>query len=152
MGESASAATGNMHMPRELREERLPYGIVPTLLSAAPVPLGTACFGALAAVVVDRSAQRLTLCVACWYIRMGPTLVGRPLLLRSVGQITCGQFWRFPVDEGLVVVIVPGLDVADRVAALAEREVIVVGVEVSDDGSVAQFGHGLVPFLHQPDC
>ena len=47
MGESDSAATGNMHIPRELREKRLPYGIVLTLLSAAPVPLGTASFGAL---------------------------------------------------------------------------------------------------------
>ena len=47
---------------------------------------------------------------------------------------------------------VPGLDVADRVAALTEGEVVVVGVEVRDDGSVAELGHGGVPFLHQPDC
>jgi hypothetical protein len=30
MEESDSAATGNMHILRELREERLPYGIVLT--------------------------------------------------------------------------------------------------------------------------
>jgi hypothetical protein len=27
-----------------------------------------------------------------------------------------------------------------------------VGVKVRDDDSVAQFGHGGVPFLYQPDC
>ena len=37
-------------------------------------------------------------------------------------------------------------------AALAEGEVVVVGVKVRDDDSVAQFGHGGVPYLHQPDC
>jgi hypothetical protein len=78
--------------------------------------------------------------------------MGRPLLLCSVGQVGFGDFWRVPVDEGLIVAFVPGLDVTDRVAALAEGEVVVVGVEVRDDGPVAQVRHGGVPFLHQPDC
>lgn len=85
-------------------------------------------------------------------MRKGPTRAGRPLLPCSVGKVGFGEFRCVPVDEGLIVAFMPGLDVADRVAALAERKVVVVGVEVRDDDSVAQFGHGGVPYLHQPDC
>ena len=68
----------------------------------------------------------------------GPTRVGRPLLPCLVWKVGFGEFWRVPVDEGLVVLFMPRLDVADRVAALAEGEVVVVGVKVRDDDSVAE--------------
>ena len=79
------------------------------------------------------------------YMREGPTRVGRPLLLCSVGQVGFGEFWRVPVDEGLIVAFMPGLDVADRVAALAEREVVVVRVNVRDDGSWVWAGTHIKP-------
>ena len=90
--------------------------------------------------------------VAARIMRKGPTRVGRPRLLRgSIGHVTFCDLRYVPDDAG-VVEVVPGLDVADGVTLCGEGGVVVVGVEVRGDGSVAEVRHGEVPLLHQPDC
>ena len=49
----------------------------------------------------DCSVHRLTWCAAWWYMRKGPTRVGRPLLLCSVGQVGFGDLRRVPDDAGV---------------------------------------------------
>ena len=86
-------------------------------------------------------------------MRKGPALAGRPLrAFRLVGQLGGGDLRCVPDDAGVIGLAVPGLDVADCVALGGECGVVVVGIEVSDDGSVAEVRHGEVPYLHQPDC
>jgi hypothetical protein len=62
----------------------------------------------------------------------------------SEGAVGFGDLRRVPVDAGGVVVV-PGLDGADRVALGGECVVVVRCVEVSDDRAVAQLGHFGLP-------
>ena len=78
-------------------------------------------------------------------MREGPIRVGRPLVPCSVGQVGFDDLGCVPDDAG-VVEVVPGLDVADGVALCGECAVIVVGIEVRDEGSVAEVRHREVPF------
>ena len=61
------------------------------------------------------------------------------------------RFGRVPDDAGLVM-IVPGLDVADGIALGGECGVVVFGVDVRGDGAIGEMCHDEVPLLHQPDC
>jgi hypothetical protein len=54
----------------------------------------------------------------------------------SVGQVVEGDFWSIPVDETLVVVVVPGLDVVDGVALFDKIGIDRESVEVGNDGAV----------------
>ena len=86
------------------------------------------------------------------YMTIGPTRVGRPLSFAgSEGQVCFSDRGRVPDDAGGVV-IVPGFDVADRIALRGEGGVVVVCVDVRGDGAVREVCHVDVPFLHQPDC
>jgi hypothetical protein len=44
---------------------------------------------------------------------MGPTRSGLAPIAVSEGEIGFSEFWRVPVNEGLIVLFVPGLDVTD---------------------------------------
>ena len=83
-------------------------------------------------------------------MRKGPTLAGRPLAMAE--QFGGGDFWRVPDDAGVIGLAVPGFDVADCVALSGECGVVIVGIEVSDDGSIRLVRHGELPCLYQPDC
>ena len=67
----------------------------------------------------------------------------RPCRRPSVRQVGLGDLRRIPDDEAFgVAVAVPRLDVANRVAAAGEPVVVLVVVEVRNDGAVAHLGHG----------